>query len=128
MLGDSAPAVLVTEERWLERLGAEGSPRSLVVCLDRDRERIAAEPASRLALPLEGGAESLAYVIYTSGSTGRPKGVCLPHGAVVNFLGAMAERLELGPADVIPALTTLTFDIAGLEIYLPLALGGAGGR
>ncbi len=121
VLGDSAPAVLVTEERWLERLNA-GSSR--VVCLDRDGERIAAEPPSPLALPLDGGAESLAYVIYTSGSTGRPKGVCLPHGAVVNFLGAMAERLELGAADVIPALTTLTFDIAGLEIYLPLALGG----
>ena len=124
VLGDSAPAVLVTEERWLERLGAEGVPGPLVVCLDRDRERIAAEPASRLALPSEGGAESLAYVIYTSGSTGRPKGVCLSHGAVVNFLAAMAERLEVGAADVIPALTTLTFDIAGLEIYLPLALGG----
>ena len=124
VLGDSAPAVLVTEERWLERLGAEGDPGPLVVCLDRDRERIATATASRLALPSEGGAESLAYVIYTSGSTGRPKGVCLPHGAVVNFLAAMAERLEVGAEDVIPALTTLTFDIAGLEIYLPLALGG----
>ncbi len=122
VLGDSAPAVLVTEERWLQRLGVSGSLR--VVCLDRDREQIAAAPASRLPLPSDGGAESLAYVIYTSGSTGRPKGVCLPHGALVNFLTSMAERLELGAGDVLPALTTLTFDIAGLEIYLPLAFGG----
>ncbi len=68
--------------------------------------------------------ESLAYVIYTSGSTGRPKGVQLPHRAVVNFLRAMAARPGFGPDDVIPALTTLSFDIAGLEIYLPLMLGG----
>ncbi len=81
-----------------------------------------------VALPPQGGAQSLAYVIYTSGSTGRPKGVCLPHGAVINFLSAMAGRLGLGSADVLPALTTLTFDIAGLEIYLPLALGAAGWR
>ena len=126
VLGDSELTVLVTEERWLERLAVAGGnavgPR--VVCLDRDRERIAAEPESAPAVPVGSGAESLAYVIYTSGSTGRPKGVCLPHGAVVNFLYSMAERLGLGAEDVVPALTTLTFDIAGLEIYLPLALGG----
>ncbi len=68
--------------------------------------------------------ENLAYVIYTSGSTGRPKGVQLPHRAVVNFLRSMAERPGLGAGDVVPALTTLTFDIAVLEIYLPLAVGG----
>ena len=125
VLDDSRPAVLVTEERWLERLGAFAGGRAPeVVCLDRDRELIAAEAASPVSLPAEGGEASLAYVIYTSGSTGRPKGVCLPHGAVVNFLAAMASRLGLGAGDVLPALTTLTFDIAGLEIYLPLALGG----
>ncbi|HET9229074.1 MAG TPA: condensation domain-containing protein, partial [Thermoanaerobaculia bacterium] len=116
VLGDSAPAVLVTEERWLDRLAA---PR--VVCLDRDRERIAAEESS--AVPSEAGPESLAYVIYTSGSTGRPKGVALPHRAVASFLYAMAKRLGWDENEVVPALTTLTFDIAGLEIYLPLALG-----
>jgi amino acid adenylation domain-containing protein len=122
VLGDSAPKVLLTEERWLERLEPAG-PR--VVCLDRDRARIAAAGKGRLGGAPSGlGPESLAYVIYTSGSTGRPKGVCLPHGAVVNFLRAMANRLGLGAEVVIPALTTLTFDIAGLEIYLPLALGG----
>ncbi|HYG61612.1 MAG TPA: amino acid adenylation domain-containing protein, partial [Thermoanaerobaculia bacterium] len=121
VLDDSAPQALVTEERWLDRLAFDG-PR--ILCLDRDRESIHAEEAAALGAPTGGGAESLAYVIYTSGSTGRPKGVCLPHGAVVNFLFAMVERLGLGADDVVPALTTLTFDIAGLEIYLPLALGG----
>src|SRR4030095_6415039 len=93
-----------------------------VLHLDLQADEIAAESASPLKrLATE---ENLAYVIYTSGSTGRPKGVQLPHRAVVNFLLAMADRPGLGPQDVVPALTTLSFDIAGLEIYLPLAVGG----
>ncbi len=127
VLADSAPAVLVTEERWLERLGAAtgdagGRVEPRVVCLDLAAQDIAAEDASpmRVLAP----PESLAYVIYTSGSSGRPKGVGLPHRAVVAFLRAMAVRPGLGPEDVVLALTTLTFDIAGLEIYLPLAVGG----
>jgi len=127
VLGDSAPAVLLTEERWLERLGG-GAAAPRIVCLDREAAAIAAQPGSAIAAPSARPAdECLAYVLFTSGSTGRPKGVSLPHRAVVNFLRAMAERPGLG-ADgqlpVVPALTTLTFDIAALEIYLPLALGG----
>jgi amino acid adenylation domain-containing protein len=122
VLADAAPAVLVTEEH-LSGLLEPLLPRAArVVCLDRDREAIAAEreePPERTA-----DEENLAYVIFTSGSTGRPKGVQLPHCAVVNFLLAMAERPGLSAQDVVPALTTVTFDIAGLEIYLPLAAGG----
>jgi amino acid adenylation domain-containing protein len=132
VLEDSAPAVLVTEGRWLERLrsaapGGEAAAGRAegpqVVCLDRPEDwgevADAEELPPRPAVPPEG----MAYVIYTSGSTGRPKGVELPHRALVNFLSAMAERTGIGPGDVVPALTTLTFDIAGLEIYLPLAVG-----
>ncbi|HVR06640.1 MAG TPA: amino acid adenylation domain-containing protein, partial [Thermoanaerobaculia bacterium] len=122
VLGDSAPAVLLTEERWLAAAGASG-PR--IVCLDRERNEIAAEDGAPLADPAcDGGPETLAYILYTSGSTGRPKGVGLPHRALVNLLRAMAERPGLGAGDVMPALATLAFDIAGLEIYLPLAVGG----
>nr|WP_309142746.1 non-ribosomal peptide synthetase [Streptomyces javensis] len=66
-----------------------------------------------------------AYVIYTSGSTGRPKGVVVPHGALSNFLDDMGGRFGLGPADRLLAVTTVSFDIAALELYLPL-LSGAG--
>jgi amino acid adenylation domain-containing protein len=119
IVADAELAVLVTEERWLKALPPHAAR---VVCLDRDREAIAAESAA--APPRAAEDESLAYVIYTSGSTGRPKGVQLPHRAVVNFLLAMLRRPGLTAADVVPAVTTLTFDIAGLEIYLPLAAGG----
>jgi len=119
VLADAAPAVLVTEERLLHGLP---DLTARVVCLDRDREAIAAESLETPERTAD--EENLAYVIFTSGSTGRPKGVQLPHRAVVNFLLAMAERPGLTAQDVVPALTTVTFDIAGLEIFLPLTVGG----
>ncbi|HEX8273414.1 MAG TPA: amino acid adenylation domain-containing protein, partial [Longimicrobiaceae bacterium] len=66
---------------------------------------------------------SLAYVIYTSGSTGRPKGVAVPHRAVVNFLESMRAAPGLAAGDTLLAVTTLAFDIAGLELLLPLTTG-----
>ncbi|MBA8930840.1 amino acid adenylation domain-containing protein [Kutzneria viridogrisea] len=66
-----------------------------------------------------------AYVIYTSGSTGVPKGVVVPHRALANFLGSMAERFPLVPEDRWLAVTTISFDIAGLELFLPLICGAA---
>ncbi|MFD8221340.1 amino acid adenylation domain-containing protein [Streptomyces sp. NPDC059697] len=69
------------------------------------------------------GPQDLAYLIYTSGSTGRPKGVMVPHGALGNFLTAMAARLPLDGDDVFVAVTTPSFDIAALELFLPLTLG-----
>jgi non-ribosomal peptide synthetase component F len=69
--------------------------------------------------------EHPAYVIYTSGSTGRPKGVVVPHGAMANFVAAMGERFSMGDADRLLAVTTVSFDIHVLELYVPL-LAGAG--
>ncbi|MFT3781759.1 MAG: amino acid adenylation domain-containing protein [Nibricoccus sp.] len=66
---------------------------------------------------------NLAYIIYTSGSTGRPKGVAVPHRAVVNFLHSMQRQPGLNPDDTLLAVTTLSFDISGLELFLPLSRG-----
>ncbi|MEE7547783.1 amino acid adenylation domain-containing protein, partial [Xanthomonas sp. Kuri4-1] len=68
-------------------------------------------------------ADDTAYVLYTSGSTGRPKGVEVSHRSLANFLLSMQRELGLGREDRLLALTTLTFDIAGLELYLPLLTG-----
>ena len=68
-------------------------------------------------------ADSLAYVIYTSGSTGKPKGVEIRHRSLVNFLASMQRQPGIAPSDRLLAVTTLSFDIAGLELYLPLVSG-----
>jgi amino acid adenylation domain-containing protein len=70
------------------------------------------------------GPDDLAYVIYTSGSTGRPKGVEVTHRNLTNLLLAMAERLGSTGDDVWLALTSLSFDICALELFLPLVTGG----
>ncbi|MFI6509984.1 amino acid adenylation domain-containing protein [Streptosporangium sp. NPDC050855] len=68
--------------------------------------------------------DDTAYVLYTSGSTGRPKGVVVPHRALTNFLLAMRALVRSSPEDVWLALTSLSFDISALELYLPLVTGG----
>ena len=88
------------------------------VDLDAERGRIAQQ--SNQPPPREIQPGHLAYVIYTSGTTGSPKGVEIPHRAMLNFLLAMADRPGLTQGDVLLAVTTISFDIAALEIYLPL--------
>lgn len=65
----------------------------------------------------------LAYIMYTSGSTGHPKGVMVHHGALCNFLEAMRIEPGLTSDDVLLAVTTPSFDISVLEIFLPLTVG-----
>ncbi|MFI5987511.1 amino acid adenylation domain-containing protein [Streptomyces sp. NPDC051555] len=81
-------------------------------------------PADDPEIPGRNG-DQVAYVIYTSGSTGRPKGVTVPGTALVNFLTAMQDRFTLTPEDRLLAVTTVGFDIAGLELFLPLLHGAA---
>jgi amino acid adenylation domain-containing protein len=69
-------------------------------------------------------ADSVAYAIYTSGSTGQPKGVVVTHRAFANFIRSMRVRPGLPDAVMLPAVTTVSFDIAGLELFLPLTTGG----
>jgi amino acid adenylation domain-containing protein len=118
MLTNSEAPVIVTQERLLDGLPLEGLN---VVCLDRDWPAIDALPAE--APEVQSDPEQLAYVIYTSGSTGQPKGVQIPHQALVNFLETMRQTPGLAGDDVLVAVTTLSFDIAGLELYLPLIVG-----
>lgn len=119
MLDDAEVNVVVTESGLSEAL-PETDARRIVI----DREH--AEIDKRSANPIERtqGSEACAYVIYTSGSTGKPKGVLVPHRAVSNFLQSMAVEPGMTSNDVLVAVTTLSFDIAVLELYLPLIVGG----
>jgi amino acid adenylation domain-containing protein len=118
MLEDAGAPVLLTEQRLREALPAGGAR---VVCLDSDGEGLDRRDEDNPAGDAAAG--DLAYVIYTSGSTGRPKGVQVTHGALVSFLLAMRKLLAITPHDALLAVTTLSFDIAGLEIFLPLIVG-----
>src|SRR5579883_463216 len=117
ILSDSQVPVLLTDN---QKLFANDEQRK-VVDLRRDQPNIATQSQDNPAL----GAtpNNLAYVIYTSGSTGKPKGVAIPHNAVVNFLQSMQREPGITESDVLLAVTTVSFDIAALELYLPLITG-----
>ncbi len=69
--------------------------------------------------------DKLAYIIFTSGSTGRPKGVGILQQSFVNFLWSMKENPGMTTRDKLLAVTTVSFDIAGLELFLPLICGAS---
>jgi amino acid adenylation domain-containing protein len=118
IMGDAHAPVLITHEKLLPSLPEQ---RAQVVLLDAQWSSIEKEGRDNLAPKARAG--NLAYVIYTSGSTGKPKGVQLEHRSVVNFLCTMQDEPGIAETDIVAAVTTLCFDIAGLEIYLPLVTG-----
>ena len=120
MLNDVAPAVLLTQEHLRSQVSGTGGA---VIVLDTDWCEIARHSCDNLGCRSPGPGSPLAYVIYTSGSTGRPKGVMVEHAGVVNFLYSMQQCLGVGTADCMLAVATVSFDIAVLEIYLPLLQG-----
>ena len=118
MLANSQASVLLTQRHL-----AEGLPdhRAHLVLVDTEWEAIRRQSPENLLPMAKPG--NLAYVIYTSGSTGQPKGVEIEHRALVNCLESMRREPGLTERDVLLSVTTLSFDIAGLELYLPLLAG-----
>jgi amino acid adenylation domain-containing protein len=117
ILREAGVKVLLTQEPVAVELTGL---KARVICMDSERALIAREKFSEKSAATP---NDLAYVIYTSGSTGKPKGVEIPHRAAVNFLTSMQRQLGMRPSDRLVAVTTLAFDIAGLEILLPLVSG-----
>jgi amino acid adenylation domain-containing protein len=116
ILGEASVPLLLTEAKQMS-----GLPEARVVCLDRDWSLIAREQATNPNVAIS--TVAVAYTIYTSGSTGTPKGVEVTHQNVVNLLSSMAKKPGLAARDRLLAVTTLSFDIAGLELFLPLVAG-----
>jgi amino acid adenylation domain-containing protein len=117
MLADSEARAVITHSDLRTDLAAD---TDIVIC------EIDNSPLHEYSIenpPPLAQTEMPAYVIYTSGSTGTPKGVLIPHRAVTNFLLSMQATLQLTVDDVWLAVTSITFDIAALEIFLPLING-----
>ena len=122
MVHDTRVSVVVTQENLIDKTQYSApSTEHLHVCLDRDWPVIQRQNAGNPKTQI--GSGNLAYVIYTSGSTGQPKGVQIEHRSVVNCLSSIGEQIELSPRDSWLAVTTISFDIAALELYLPMITG-----
>ena len=119
MLGDSGAAALVSTVDIVGRLQLAAG--IAVIDLAQEAPAIGRLDGSNLATAIS--PSQPAYLIYTSGSTGRPNGVAVAQVALANFLGAMRLMPGLTEVDVVAAVTTIAFDIAALELYLPLTVG-----
>ncbi len=118
MVKDSQLLWVLTQSSLLSQLPDSAAQ---ALCLDQ-MDSALAQQSSANPKPLA-SSEDVAYTIYTSGSTGNPKGVQIQHRALINFLWSMKQRPGLTAQDVWVAVTTICFDIAGLELYLPLLVG-----
>jgi amino acid adenylation domain-containing protein len=119
MIEDADMTLIISQDALVDQLPPTGEAQ--LIRIDSDWPVIANQRDDDPSTNLTGA--NLAYVIFTSGSTGRPKGVQIEHHSLTNFLLTMRDRPGLRPNDVMLALTTLSFDIAALELYLPLIVG-----
>jgi amino acid adenylation domain-containing protein len=119
MIDDARISILVSRADLINVLPVAARK---AVCLDRDESKLRRQSSANPERPLNHS--NLAYIIYTSGSTGRPKGVMIEHRSLVNLLTSMQREPGFGRQDVLLAVTTISFDIAALEIFLPLISGG----
>jgi amino acid adenylation domain-containing protein len=115
LLEDAQPVIILTDRSARAKLPPSNA--AILLCDDVVTSFVADD--ERLVDP-----DDLAYVLYTSGSTGKPKAVEIRHHSVVNLLAAVQHDLNFGTRNTFLALTTLSFDIAALEIFLPLVSGG----
>ncbi len=118
MLERSKTSLLLTQNRLVSRLPEEHPPvLDIAKCLAKPERAL---PGDELpSVP----PTASAYIIFTSGSTGKPKGVEIQHQALTNFLCSMRKTPGIGQDDVLLAITSVCFDIAALELYLPLTVG-----
>lgn len=119
MVKDANIALLLSDSSLADEIPGLGAAQALL--LDTEKDSISQHPEQSITQTDD--VEDLAYVIYTSGSTGLPKGVEIQHLALVNFLHSMSKEPGIEAGDRLLAVTTLSFDIAALEIYLPLISG-----
>lgn len=115
MLEDSQAVAVLTESHKIENVVFEGELIKVDDLMEDNNGNSNLKNVNK--------AKDLAYLIYTSGSTGKPKGVMIEHRGVHNFIQGITQRIDFNSAKTILALTTISFDIFGLETLLPLTRG-----
>jgi amino acid adenylation domain-containing protein len=120
MIKDARPSVVLTKQRWLQRLPES---EAQMVCVDNARELLARESAKNS--PDTVTAENLAYVIYTSGSTGLPKGVAITHGSLLNLVRWHQRVYQVSAADRATQVAGLAFDASVWEVWPYLTTGAS---
>ena len=118
MLSDSATRVLISSEKYKGKFVSDGIKE---IILEEIQDELIQGSQADPAVEVKGS--DLAYVIYTSGSTGNPKGIAIEHHSLTNFLCSIQKEPGISPNDKLLAVTTISFDISGLELYLPLISG-----
>ena len=119
MLEDTGAKLVLSSKASREKLSENNSIK--MIELDGDWKQIAKEKSSNPETNI--APNQLAYVIYTSGSTGHPKGVMIEHRSVVNLLTSLAREVSFTPDSSFLSVTTYSFDISYLELYMPLIYG-----
>jgi amino acid adenylation domain-containing protein len=119
VLEDAQIGIILTQQQLIDRLQHWSSVE--LICLDTDWAKISTQPT--IAPIVATSPDRIAYLIYTSGSTGKPKGVEARHRGVVNFITSMQRQPGMTATDILLSVTTLSFDMAVLEIYLPITVG-----
>lgn len=123
MIEDSGCRSILTQQASEQQLRAVMPVGVTTLCLDRDGGLI--DKRSRIVTELpQSSADALIYIIYTSGSTGKPKGVMIEHKSVINLLYSLREKPGFKTGERLLALATYSFDIAVVELFLPLVTGG----
>jgi len=118
MLTDSSAKLLITNSAFLDRFSRTSIEK---IDLRSIREQVSGYPTEEVDYNFD--SKSLAYIIYTSGSTGTPKGIAIEHHSLMNFLFSMSKVPGMSASDKLLAITTISFDISALELFLPLIAG-----
>ncbi|MEO7583969.1 MAG: amino acid adenylation domain-containing protein [Ferruginibacter sp.] len=120
MLQDIGAAIIISSRESKSRI--TGIDKLDIIEIDAIWPQI--DKYATVDLQLATDPTQLAYVIYTSGSTGKPKGVMIEHTSVVNLLTGVAKEVGFNACSIFMSVTTFSFDICYLELYMPLIAGG----